>query len=545
MKRRCSAALESPGPDEDEIAALREKIVGLGERSLRKSWYPELRRRLDELELFRALLDQGNDLILMVALPGLAVVDANRAACGMLGRSREALLGTMLTDLLPRPPPPRVARMFAEAVPGEPWTVATALIRADGGTVPVELSYRVERSGGVACGLVVARDVTERLAAERALRLGQERLRDFAESCADWFWESDAAGRLLYVSSEFERFAGISAALMIGRRHLDALRPHARVRAGRDGDPLGDLQRRMAARVKFRNLRLRWLRPDGGDRHFALSGGPYFDPDGAFLGYRGIGRDVTAEIEAEVELRRALEAKAAAQAESKAKSTFLANMSHELRTPLNAIIGFSDLIATGVLGEVKPAVYRDYVDSIHQSGQHLLALINDLLDLSKIEAGRLEMHVENVEAAEVAREALAQIQPLAAARGNAVWLDLAPDAGLVRADRTRLLQVLLNLLGNAAKFTEHGRIELCVRRDGHAVVFAVGDTGIGLAPDEMARLFQEFTQGNSSVCRTYGGTGLGLALSRRLCRMMGGDVSAESRRGEGSVFTVRLPVASG
>jgi signal transduction histidine kinase/DNA-binding response OmpR family regulator/HAMP domain-containing protein len=229
---------------------------------------------------------------------------------------------------------------------------------------------------------------------------------------------------------------------------------------------------------------------------------------------------------------------------TRAKSQFLANMSHELRTPMNAIIGITAMLKE----EAEEDADEDLVeplDRIHRAGTHLLHLINEILDLSKIEAGRLELELEEVDLAALVREAVSTAQPLAEKTGSRLELHCAEDVGRLRTDATRLRQVVLNLLSNACKFTEKGVVTLDVARADSAgggwYVIAVKDTGIGMTPEQMGRLFQEFSQADGSTTRRFGGTGLGLAISRQLCRMMGGDIEVASVPGEGSTFTVRLP----
>jgi signal transduction histidine kinase/CheY-like chemotaxis protein len=229
------------------------------------------------------------------------------------------------------------------------------------------------------------------------------------------------------------------------------------------------------------------------------------------------------------------------------KSEFLASMSHELRTPLNAIIGYSEMLQEEVHDLGQPALVPDLV-KINTAGKHLLELINGVLDLSKIEAGKMELHLERFDVGALVEEIGAVVQPLADRRGNSLVTWCAPDAGQMRADQTKLRQALFNLLANACKFTEGGTISLEVRREwmperyGHGMLFEVTDTGIGMTPEQLGRLFQEFSQVDATAARRHGGTGLGLALSRRLCRLMGGDITVRSEPGRGSRFTITLPV---
>ncbi len=240
-------------------------------------------------------------------------------------------------------------------------------------------------------------------------------------------------------------------------------------------------------------------------------------------------------------------AKEAAEQANRAKSSFLANMSHELRTPLNAIIGYSEMLQEEAEDQQLDALIPD-LKKVHGAGRHLLALINDILDLSKIESGKMELFLETFEIRSLVADVRSTIHPLMEKNHNILDIRCADALGTMYADVTRVRQVLFNLLSNASKFTERGTVTLEVTREGSAsgrgeVVFRVRDTGIGMGPEQQARLFQAFTQADASTSRRYGGTGLGLVISRRICQMMDGDISVESEAGRGSVFTVRLPLA--
>jgi adenylate cyclase len=237
-----------------------------------------------------------------------------------------------------------------------------------------------------------------------------------------------------------------------------------------------------------------------------------------------------------------------AMAATRAKSQFLTNMSHELRTPLNAIIGITEMLKedaqeTGEDPLIEP------LDRIHHAGAHLLALINEILDLAKIESGKFELHSEDVDLGCLMEDVARTAEPLALKNGNRLDIGIASDLGSIQADPVRLRQVIFNLLSNACKFTRNGTVTLRANRetapDGNRVSILVEDTGIGLTEDQCAKLFQEFTQADSSTTRKYGGTGLGLAISRRLCRIMGGDIEVQSTVGQGSTFTVTLPAGRG
>jgi signal transduction histidine kinase/CheY-like chemotaxis protein len=226
------------------------------------------------------------------------------------------------------------------------------------------------------------------------------------------------------------------------------------------------------------------------------------------------------------------------------KSTFLANMSHELRTPLNAVIGYSEMLQEDAVDVGADGLVPD-LKKVNAAGKHLLELINSILDLSKIEAGKMELHLEDFNVARMVEDIASMIQPLAEKNGNRLEVTCDAESGSMHADLTKVRQVLFNLLSNACKFTEGGTVSLAVQRersDSDAwLTFTVEVTGIGLNAEQLGRLFQEFSQADTATARKYGGTGLGLALSRRLCRLMGGEITVASEPDRGSTFTVRLP----
>ena len=281
--------------------------------------------------------------------------------------------------------------------------------------------------------------------------------------------------------------------------------------------------------------------------------------EGRLLGGFGVSRNQPGEFPSEtVDLLRTFATQSALaiqnarlfqqlEVANRHKSAFLASMSHELRTPLNAIIGYSEMLQEEATDLGQPGLVPD-LGKINAAGKHLLELINAVLDLSKIEAGKMEIYLERFAVAPLVEEVAAVVRPLADRKGNALVTSCAPEVGEMRADQTKVRQTLFNLLSNACKFTEGGTVSLSVRREwspergAYEIVFAVADTGIGMNEEEVSRLFQDFSQADASTAKKYGGTGLGLALSRRLCRMMGGDITVTSEPGRGSTFTAVLPV---
>ena len=234
-------------------------------------------------------------------------------------------------------------------------------------------------------------------------------------------------------------------------------------------------------------------------------------------------------------------ARLSAEEASRTKSAFLANMSHELRTPLNAIIGYSEMLVEDAIDRGQDDMEPD-LRKIQNSGKHLLGLINDILDLSKIEAGKMTLYVEEFSVPQMIREIASIIQPLLVKNGNELSLDCPEAVGSIYSDVTKTRQILFNLLSNASKFTKDGKVFLKVHRDARTVYFSVRDTGVGMPPEAQAKLFHRFSQADDSTTRKYGGTGLGLAISKRFCEMLGGSIRVESQSGVGTTFFVELPV---
>ncbi|TAN62499.1 MAG: response regulator, partial [Magnetospirillum sp.] len=358
---------------------------------------------------------------------------------------------------------------------------------------------------------------------------------------------TDIDGKVLLFNRGAETLLGYTSEEAVGHHTLlDFLLPeevaaHATELAAETGHPVppGDL---FAEYVKHGLISARewtYRRKDGTRFPVSLSVTSLKGGDGNLAGYLAAAMDITERKWAEEEAHRA---KLAAEAANQAKSSFLANMSHELRTPLNAIIGYSEMLQEELEDLGQDELIPD-LGKIHSAGRHLLTLINDVLDISKIEAGKMDLFVESFDIEQMVSDVVSTIQPLVEKNSNRLAVDCAAGIGVMDADLTKVRQTLFNLLSNASKFTNNGTITLTSRREGAWIAFAVADTGIGMAPEELDKLFQAFQQADASTTRKFGGTGLGLAISRTFCRMMGGDITVASEPGMGTTFTVRLPAA--
>ncbi|MFZ1681166.1 MAG: ATP-binding protein, partial [Rhizobiaceae bacterium] len=354
------------------------------------------------------------------------------------------------------------------------------------------------------------------------LRESEERFRGLVDALGDIVVHRDAGGRILYANSVFAGLVGRADDDLAGLR-LDELgfsAPAARPGYSGDGP--------WSADVRFSN--------PGGERWFSWVEASTRDETSGETQHRAIARDITHRKAAEAEL---IAARERAEAGNRAKSRFLATVSHEIRTPMNGILGMAKLLADSPLS----AEQRDYLSAISTSGDSLLGLIDDLLDFSRIEAGRIDLSNERVSPPALAESVAELLAGKAHAKGIGLGVTVDPATPqAVLSDPVRMRQVLVNLVGNAVKFTDRGGVTLGVGADGDGrLAFTVTDTGPGIRADDLERVFEEFEQAEGGTTRTHGGAGLGLSISRRIAKAMGGDIVAQSRPGHGSAFTFRLP----
>ncbi|MEY4416473.1 MAG: hypothetical protein RIQ53_3766 [Pseudomonadota bacterium] len=503
-------------------------------------------RALDRSEtVFTAMAQQATDAIVLIDPRDGRFLEFNEAAPRLCGVDAATFAGMRVADIDAEHTPEVILQRMADMVRrGLTRSFETRHRRPSGAVHDVLVRVRPLHVDGRPLVAAMWTDITDRKRAEAALRQSELHFRDLADAGPALIWTCDTAGRLVYLNQPWQRYTGRSVEADLGD-WASLLHPEDRVQA------LSVLGHGLDTQRPFQ-MSFRLRRADGVHRWLHTHVAPRHDLEGRFIGCIGFAHDVTESRAQQQELARyrqrleqrvgertaqLAEAKAAAEQAAEAKGRFLANMSHEIRTPLNAIIGMAHLMRRS--GVTRQQALR--LDRIDAAGAHLLSTLNAILDLTKIEAGSLVLDAGPVDTQALVGEVVAMLGDGARARGLWLEADVRGVPALLWGDATQLRQALVNYVANAVKFTERGGIRLRVRvlsedATGVRLRFEVHDDGPGIPPEVQARLFAPFAQGDASTTRRYGGSGLGLALTRRLAELMGGQAGVDSRPGEGSTF---------
>ena len=517
---------------EDELSDLAHTINGmLSAIAIAES------EQLEEKARYGAVVEQATDCIFLWDAQTKRLLEANTAFRNLLDYSLDAISQLTIYDIIAYSKD-LIDSNIEPLLVNKQFKIGEVLYRRrDGSCVDVEVSASVISYGGREIICTVVRDITERKQAEAELRASEERYRLLFKNNPHPMWVYDL---------ETLQFIAVNQAAI---EHYGYTRDEFLNMTIADIRPPQELSRllenisQLDVGINFADV---WQYQKKNRTIIDVEITSYtmiFDSRNAEL---VLAHDVTDRLQAEAELYKAKEA---AEAANLAKSQFLANMSHELRTPLNAIIGYSEILQEEAF-DLGAADFVSDLERIHKAGQLLLTLINDILDLSKIEAGHAELELATFDISDAVQDVARTVEPLFLRNTNRLKVECPPNIGQLHSDQTKFTQILFNLLSNAAKFTQKGTITLSVERikhdenswDSEQLIFKCTDTGIGITPEQLQKLFQPFTQADASTTRKYGGTGLGLAIAQKYSQMLGGEITVSSEFGNGSTFTLILPV---
>jgi PAS domain S-box-containing protein len=474
----------------------------------------------------RALLENIPDNIFRVNREGV-FLDFHSSGGKTIFSSSELFLGKRVDEVIEPVLAKSMRDHLERAIDNRKIQVHEYQVMLDGKLQDHEARYTASGEDEV---IVIVRDITDRKRTERELKESEERYQTLANVAPVGIFRTDIQGNTTYVNPTWSRISGLSSDEALGTGWLRVVHPD-------DRQNLAENWKKSAQRHAVSIADYRFLRDDGSVVWVMGQAVPEFNSDNQVVGYIGTITDITERKKVE-ELQAAVYK---AESADRLKSAFLATMSHELRTPLNSIIGFTGILLQKLVGPLSEEQEKQ-LNMVQDSARHLLALINDVLDISKIEAGQVTLYTDKFELADAIRVSMEKVSPLAEKKGLLLSSVMVPESIEMVSDRRRIEQVLINLLNNAVKFTEKGKVHLQCQIIDRNVMISVSDTGIGIKAENIPTLFQPFKQVDSGISRQYEGTGLGLSICKKLVELLGGEIRVESEPGKGSTFMFTLPL---
>ncbi len=504
------------------------------------SEHKQIERALKESkELFSSTFYQAAVGIVLVRMSDAVFLGANKTICDMLGYTEEEFCTKTIMDVT-HPEDilidlDNTKKMSCGEI--SMFSIEKRLLRKDGSSVWTKLtatSVSRDENGQAKYGMAVVEDITQIKEAQDALRESEERFKTMADSAPVLIFMTDTEGKNLYINKGYLNYTGLTYSDVLGTKWQNIIHPVDREVY------LRTVYRAFENQEPFR-AELRIKRHDGQYGWILSSGVPRYTPNGLFLGFIGTGIDITDKKQLEESLEKA---RIHAEELNRRKSEFLSLMSHELRTPLNSIIGYSRMIENKMAGPLNDHQSK-FIQNVVYSGKHLLNIVNDLLDLSKVEAGKMKIAPTTFELAPLIEDIRVMLIELANKKEVSLLFNIQSGITSIEADPARFKQILINLINNAIKFNHPGgevRVNIFMKEGGQWIMGQVQDTGIGIPQDKLQNLFSKFYQVDTSPSRSNEGTGLGLALTKELIELHGGKIEVESQEGVGTTFTFRIPL---
>ncbi|MDD5614598.1 MAG: PAS domain S-box protein [Candidatus Methanoperedens sp.] len=523
---------------QEELKALNERLEEMvDERTAALKAEIEQRKRAeDEIRITKekheSFFNNTSDAISIVDL-NENILQVNKAFEKLYGWDSQEITGKRL-PMVPEHLMADAQRIIDELKAGQVINSYETIRKGKDGSlhdVSLTVSPICDKEGNVTAYAGISRDITERKHAEETLHESEERYRTIIEHSNDMIWTLDREGNFQFINNRSEEITGYKPEDWLGKSFIPLI--------NKEDLPyiMEVFQKTISGHILQYEVKIQ--RKDGSDLILSVNTAPVYSKE-EIVGTVSFGRDITESRKAE-EIR--LENERLVYA-SKAKSEFLASMSHELRTPLNSVIGFSELLKEKTTGEINEK-QDHYITNVITSSKFLLNLINDILDLSKVEAGKIDLVVEKISVPETLDETIILIKEKASKHNVFIKKEFDPQLKFMEADKHRLKQILFNLLSNAIKFSkkEGGTVTITTKKVKDMAQISVSDTGIGIREEDLWKLFKEFGQANPGISKEYGGTGLGLAISRKLVELHGGKIWVESKYGAGSTFTFLIPLS--